>query len=683
MGEWNKTVVGSDLISLRKEKAKFFESCKVRNEQEQLEYADRGWMTLKKYKNGSVVMQKDKAPDVQFTDSLWTMFSNMGFLEMSSGRCVRIPSKFLQNGYPVSILAADDETLLLVEVKYLNTKEQVNLSGDLESYKKNVGEMLKTIRSDYPKHKIRFIWATHNMIIPRKNLEYMKELNISHFDDSSIVYYSDLVKHIGAASKYQLLGNLFANQEISNMENRIPAIQGKMGGYTYYSFSIEPEKLLKIGYVLHRNEANAAMMPTYQRLIKKKRLQEVRSFVDGGGYFPNSIIISIDTRGKGVEFDLSSMKVDSSISRIGILHLPKKYHSAYIIDGQHRLYGYSGSEYATKNTIPVVAFVDLDRSEQIKLFMDINENQKAVPKTLRVTLNADLLWDSTDYSEQRQALRSKIAQMLGEEPSSPLKGRIIVGEGEQTALKTVSVEAVQRALQKTSFFSTFDKKNNETSHGTFDCGNIEATCNHFYPFIEAVLLLCQKKCPGEWERVDGEGIIVINRGIYGLIRVLDDIVNMLVSKNIFFPDEQSVQDIMPYIEIYLSPLCDYLNSISFDERKELRSYFGDGGYTRFWRKFQKVISEKKKDFVPDGLSSYWMNESKVYNEDAANYIENITRKLKDIIETKLEEEFGSEWLFKGLPQKTYMSASQEFLVLNLLACNKEVIWPPYSHLQGV
>ena len=118
---------------------------------------------------------------------------------------------------------------------------------------------------------------------------------------------------------------------------------------------------------------------------------------------------------------------------------------------------------------------------------------------------------------------------------------------------------------------------------------------------------------------------------------------------------------MPYIEIYLSPLCDYLNSISFDERKELRSYFGDGGYTRFWRKFQKVISEKKKDFVPDGLSSYWMNESKVYNEDAANYIENITRKLKDIIETKLEEEFGSEWLFKGLPQKTYMSASQEFL----------------------
>ena len=54
------------------------------------------------------------------------------------------------------------------------------------------------------------------------------------------------------------------------MEDKVPAIQGEMGGHKYYSFSIEPERLLKIGYVLHRNEANKNMMPTYQRLIKKK-----------------------------------------------------------------------------------------------------------------------------------------------------------------------------------------------------------------------------------------------------------------------------------------------------------------------------------------------------------------------------------------------------------------------------
>ena len=48
---------------------------------------------------------------------------------------------------------------------------------------------------------------------------------------------------------------------------RDTAIQGKMGSYTYYSFPIEPEKLLKIGYVLHRSEANKNMMPTYEHTM--------------------------------------------------------------------------------------------------------------------------------------------------------------------------------------------------------------------------------------------------------------------------------------------------------------------------------------------------------------------------------------------------------------------------------
>lgn len=134
-----------------------------------------------------------------------------------------------------------------------------------------------------------------------------------------VEYYFNLSKHLGSCSRYQLLGSLFANQEIKNMENRIPAIQGKMGGYTYYSFSIEPEKLLKVGYVLHRNEANQNMMPTYQRIIKKARLKSVRSFINDGGYFPNSIIISIDSGGRGLVFDQSSTKVEGSISKLGIL----------------------------------------------------------------------------------------------------------------------------------------------------------------------------------------------------------------------------------------------------------------------------------------------------------------------------------------------------------------------------
>lgn len=121
------------------------------------------------------------------------------------------------------------------------------------------------------------------LIAHRRDLALLDKAGMAYFSDTTVEYYTDLAKHLGSCSRYQLLGSLFANQEIKNMDDKVPAIQGKMGGYTYYSFSIEPEKLLKIGYVLHRSEANKNMMPTYQRLIKKKRLQEVRSFINDGG----------------------------------------------------------------------------------------------------------------------------------------------------------------------------------------------------------------------------------------------------------------------------------------------------------------------------------------------------------------------------------------------------------------
>lgn len=621
---------------------------------------DDGWEKAKDYKNPAyILVKKDLSSDVLFSNKLWVLFSSMGFTTMNGSKNFGISFDSTSSAgiHHFDVLAADEETVILVECKYSSFHVESNFQDELENFQNHIGGIRQQLQKTFGKRKVKIIWALHNFIMRKLDIDAMSKLGIMLFDDSTINYYCELVKHIGSASKYQLLGNLFAKQEIANMENRIPAIQGKMGGYTYYSFSIEPEKLLKIGYVLHRNEANSNMMPTYQRLIKKKRLQEVRAFIDNGGYFPNSIIISIDTDGKKLVFQPAGTKIENTISKIGILYIPKKYHSAYIIDGQHRLYGYSDSDYASSNTIPVVAFVDLDRNEQIKLFMDINENQKAVPKSLRVTLNADMLWDSEDKTEQRQALRSKIAQMLGERSASPLKDRIIVGEGETTPFKSVTVEAIQTALKKTNFFSTYAKKNNAIlTEGTFETENNDENCNLFYPFLEDFMIYIQKNCPDEWNKTDDElGMIVMNRGIQALIRVLDDVVNMLVEKEMIYPKKQSFDDMMGLISYYMSPLIESLKGMPNDERKEHRMIFGGGGDTRFWRVYQRSIADKRPDFRPEGLSEFWQDESKSYNEETKTMLIEIEKKLKEIIRFRLEDYFGDNWLASGLPRNVFKS----------------------------
>ena len=84
----------------------------------------------------------------------------------------------------------------------------------------------------------------------------------------------------------------------------------------------------------------------------------------------------------------------------GKLIIPNAYGIAYIIDGQHRVYGYANSKYVENNTIPVVAFDGLDTIEQLEIFMDINQNQKAVSPSLRLDLEEDLYWEETYYEEE-------------------------------------------------------------------------------------------------------------------------------------------------------------------------------------------------------------------------------------------------------------------------------------------
>lgn len=558
MTNWENIVSGKELITAKnKRKNLYIEARERKVALEELE--EEGWEYVKDYADSKFVkVRKEKPFYERFEDQIWLLFFQMGFKHLNRDANFKMNYDFNNPDFTqqIDVFAADDETILIVECKSSEDLNEVQFKKDIEKLHGQMEGLRKCALKQYPGRKVKFIWATHNCIMSAKDIKRLQEWDIIFFSDSTIQYYSELVKHLGTCSRYQLLGNLLANTEIKKMQNKVLAIKGKMGGHEYYEFSIEPEKLLKIGYVLHRNEANKNMMPTYQRIIKRKRLKEVQSFINDGGYFPNSIIVSIDSGGRKLQFDESPTKLDDSISKIGVLHLPKRYHSAYIIDGQHRLYGYSDSEYANTNSIPIVAFVDLDRSEQLKLFMDINENQKSVSKTLRITLNSDMLWDSPNQNERRDAIRSKIAQMCGEEQSSPLLGRVVIGEDEKNNIKCITIQAIQLALQKCSFFSTFAKNNTIATNGSFDVGDNQATIDRFYPFLEGCFKTVKNECETEWS-LGEQGILTINRGIQGIIRIINDVVNLLIAQNKLFPLTQDIDDIINEVEYYMSPLLNH------------------------------------------------------------------------------------------------------------------------------
>jgi DNA sulfur modification protein DndB len=611
---------------------------------EKNKYILEGWTIEKEFKN-SIRVSKSKPFDLAFEDEVWSLFGLMGYKFLNKDRNFNLP--YDKNNptqtKQIDIFAKDDETILIVECKSSESNKRGDFKKELESYIGIIEGLRKSVSALFPrsKYKFKFILATKNLSISEDDLGRLQKLKGLHLNEENIEYFFQLHSQIGPASRYQFLGNIFEGQEIPEMENKIPAVRGKMGGHTYYSFATEPENLLKIGYVLHRNKANVNMMPTYQRLIKKSRLKSVSEFIENGGYFPNSIVISIDA--KNCNFDPANTQVSSTISDVGILHLPKKYKSAYIIDGQHRLYGYSNSEFKSKNTIPVVAFVNLSRDEQVQLFMQINENQKAVSKDLRNTLNADLLWTSDNLIDQQKALCSRISIFLGEDRNSPLYGKISIGED----IKTITLQLITNSLKRSRFLGKVSKNRIEEI-GLFYNGDLDLTYDRLKEFIAKGFEYLSENVEDEWEK-EADGLILMNRGVYGFILLLSDIVHFLDEKKIIDSKKTPINKIISETKTYIDPVIHFIRDISVEQREELKKAYGAGGENKFWRTFQKIVRDTHKYFNPEGLDEYLIKQEKLNNDRAFTIIREIETFFNNDFKNKLEDKFGKMWFKKGVP----------------------------------
>lgn len=612
------------------------------------EYEQEGWVVDQQLKHRTRI-RKEKPHDQAFEDRVWATFARLQFPLLNRDRTFELSyGNATSERQQVDVFAADEEVVLIVECKSTEAVRSGQFKKEIEAIAGQRGGIISRIRKEYPDRKVKFILATNNFTVSKQIVERIRGADIAHFTEDTVDYYLRLAEHLGAAAKYQLLGALFAGTKIPNLEPTVPAIRGSMGGHSYYSFAIEPARLLKMCYILHRNQANSAMMPTYQRLIKKSRLKKVGEFVEGGGFFPNSLILNIEPNRK-LRFDRAANSSDSV--KIGVLHLPQTYRAAYVIDGQHRLYGYANSDRSSKDLIPVVAFVDLPREEQVQLFMQINENQQAVPKNLRNTLNSDLLWESENLQQRAKALRLRIAQHLGEQKTSPLFDRIIIGENVRSHTRCITIDAIDNGLARGNFIGRFTKTGAK-SVGTFYAGENQATADLLIPFLEYAFEVMSEGLEAQWKLGAAEGgFVFMNNGMEALLRILSDIVENIEAKRGISPLTADTDEIGQSCERYLEPLIKYLNDLSFEEGVEYRKLYGSGGGLRYYRKLQQVLRDALPDFDAPGLEDWIRAQDEQFTKESFGIISALEAFLKEDIKQRLEDEFGSDWEREGVPRK--------------------------------
>ena len=165
----------------------------------------------------------------------------------------------------------------------------------------------------------------------------------------------------------------------------------------------------------------------FQRIVKEQRAKEIaRTVLDTHRTFPNAITLATTAK----QFPVNGCD----------LHLPRNA-KFLVVDGQHRLYAQKYS--SVDGTYPCIIHMDRTEQQMAALFLEINDNQRRVPSSLR--------WDLVRLvrsDDQATAMTADIVYELAERKESPFYsvGIDLTGERKELTIKQGSLAPEIRTL---------------------------------------------------------------------------------------------------------------------------------------------------------------------------------------------------------------------------------------------
>lgn len=356
--------------------------------------------------------------------------------------------------------------------------------------------------------------------------------------------------------------------------------------------------------------------------------------------YENEIYISDQTEKKITKFDITAAK-PTKIDVVTELNQP--------------------AGIAIKDDILYISEYTLRKIVSTQLTLSSNEGMFA--ENIRTTLDADLKWTSESYTDQIQALCARIAIYLGEVRKSALFDKISIGEDS----KIITQATIINALIKSNLIGKVTKSKIEEL-GTFYNGDLDSTYDKLCKLLTLVFNYVKDSLPNLWE--DENNIIVMNKGIYGIVRLQSDIIDFLLEKGIV-KNISNLNKVFEESKTYLDPIITFFETMDEETELALRKAYGGNGDIKYWRTLQQQVSEVHEDFQPDGLDEYNKKEAKEFNTRAFEIIRDLETFFKIDFQEKLEDKFGGGWFKKGVPPQVAKKANEIAFEKNLKIENEE------------
>ncbi|PCI57317.1 MAG: hypothetical protein COB36_03375 [Alphaproteobacteria bacterium] len=236
------------------------------------------------------------------------------------------------------------------------------------------------------------------------------------------------------------------------------------------------------------------------------------------------------------------------------------------------------------------------------MFMSINQNQKAVSATLRITLEEDLYWGSDLAASRIKALRSSVIQRLADD-QGPLFSKISIGEDKAFLSATPFYNALTKATllpkvkgnqydEDLSRYSLYNiHKQDHASEMPKVRGRLVAFLNLCYEYAESNFFDVFEQ---------EQGFLLLNRGTFAFISLIGSL-NEFETDSETIASETKPEDRFNAIEKYLKVLLEGIQNLSDGEVEELKGKLGSGADIKWFRRFQLLVNERYPVYEPSDL----------------------------------------------------------------------------------
>ncbi len=632
----------------------------------------KGWAIHRKNKK-SVRLRRQKPHDVYFLDRIWSLLHQMNFTHLSDVNGAELTQRLSKNDgrkTSLDIVGVDNE--LAISIKCQSAEELcrwTNFKEELSTFASIRQQFANSVNTQFQlgyKRKVILAIFVSNTILSEEDRQEAEKAKVLLFSEEDIDYYERLISHLGTAAKYQFFADMLPGEKVPGLEIRVPAVRARIGGTYCYTFSISPEYLLKISYVSHRAKGKASDIHTYQRMLSKYRLRSIRKYISEDGIFPTNIVINLEK--KRLQFEQVHQKTDSRDRRqgsgvLGWLDIRPAYKSAWIIDGQHRLFAYSGHELAPRSLLSVLAFEGLPASKQAKLFIDINAKQKSVKRSLLQELHAELHWDAETPEIRAGAIISKAILALDADPESALHQRIQKADAQRDSTRCITLTSIYTAIEGNRFHIAEKKHGHVAKFGPLWAGSNDKTLKRTAFIFKNWFNTIRMGANDWWDKGSGEGGgLAMNDGIVTCVNVLGSVFHHLdnTENNLIDLDDNILFNLIREVAELVG---EYFGSLSEEERKNFRSMRGKQGQAQRTRRCQKWLHERLPSFNPPGLEKFLEVEKAETNKKAKEIIDRIEKTLQKLVLGALRQKFGKDesgWWMSGVPKNTRHKVSQKY-----------------------